>query len=67
MNRGASYTLRRNLTADAFTLALGRRYNRMKKRDGERGPKKLDQNEPASTASRIAIEHGVSEATVKRA
>jgi hypothetical protein len=58
---------RRNLSPDAFKLALGRRYNRMKKRDGERGPQKLDQNEPASTAAKLAKEHSVSEATVKRA
>ena len=58
---------RRNLTPDARKLLLGRRYNRLKKGDGERGPKKLDQNEPASTAAKLAQEHGVSEATVKRA
>lgn len=58
---------RRNLTPDARRLLLGRRYNRVKKGDGERGPQKLDQNEPASTAAKLAKEHGVSEATVKRA
>jgi N6-adenosine-specific RNA methylase IME4 len=58
---------RRNLSPDAFKLLLGRRYNRTKKNDGQRGPQKLDQNEPASTAEKIAKEHGVSAATVKRA
>jgi N6-adenosine-specific RNA methylase IME4 len=58
---------RRNLTREEFTLIVGRRYNRRKKGDGERGPKKLDQNEPASTAEIIAAEHGISPATVKRA
>lgn len=58
---------RRNLTPDARKLLLGRRYIRVKKGDGERGPQKLDQNEPASTAAKLAKEHGVSEATVKRA
>jgi len=45
---------RRNLTPDAFKWILGRRYNRTKKADGQRGPKKLDQNEPASTAAKLA-------------
>lgn len=59
---------RRNLTPDAFKLALGRRYNRTKKANGQRGPEKLDQIDPAkSTAAKLAAEHSVSEATVKRA
>jgi len=59
---------RRNLTPDAFKLALGRRYNRTKKANGQRGPEKLDQIDPAfSTAAKLAKEHSVSEATVKRA
>jgi DNA modification methylase len=58
---------RRNLSPDAFRLALGRRYNRTKKADGQRGPKKLDQNEPASTAEVLSKQHSVSAATVKRA
>lgn len=58
---------RRNLTADARKLILGRRYNRQKKNAGQRGPKKLDQNEPASTAEKLAAENHVSPATVKRA
>ena len=32
---------------------LSRRYNRLKKADGARGPQKLGQNEPASTADWI--------------
>lgn len=58
---------RRNLTPDARKLLLGRRYNRLKGDVGVRGPQKLDQNDPSSTAAKIANEHGVSEATVKRA
>ncbi|MDN5850131.1 MAG: hypothetical protein L0H63_10960 [Nitrococcus sp.] len=57
---------RRNPTPDAFKLLLGRRYNRAKKANGARGPQKLDQNDPASTADRLGAEHGVSAATVKR-
>lgn len=44
----------------------GRIYNRRKKANGVRGPEKLDQNEPASTAEQVAAETGVSPATVKR-
>lgn len=58
---------RRNLTKDEWRELIGRQYNRRKKRDGERGPQKLAQNEPVSTAEVIAAEHGVSAATVKRA
>jgi hypothetical protein len=62
---------RRNLTPDAFKLALGRRYNRLKKaaNDGGKGTPKgtVDQNDPQSTAAKLAAEHSVSEATVKRA
>jgi N6-adenosine-specific RNA methylase IME4 len=59
---------RRNLTPDAFKLALGRRYNRTKK--AAHRPKELDQIDPVnpiSTAAKLAKEHSVSEATVKRA
>jgi len=53
--------------ADAFQLLLGRRYNRMKKAHGGDRKSKA-QNEPLiSTASKLAKEHGVSAATVKRA
>ena len=71
---------RRNLTPDAFKLLLGRRYNRVKKAHagapaGNNNAKnQLAQIEPIdsadnpkSTADRLAIEHGVSPATVKRA
>jgi len=63
---------RRNLTPDAFKLLLGRRYNRVKKakNDGGAGTPKstVAQNDPrSSTAARIATEHCVSPATVKRA
>lgn len=61
---------RRNLTPDAFKLLLGRRYNRVKKAHG--GDRKSSaQIEPLidgeKTADRLAVEHGVSAATVKRA
>jgi hypothetical protein len=62
---------RRNLSPDAFKLALGRRYNRRKKaNDGSRGNQHSakGQIDPCqSTAEKLATEHGVSEATVKRA
>ncbi len=63
---------RRNITPDQFTLLLGRRYNRAKKaqNDGGAGTTKttVDQIEPRlSTAEKLATEHGVSPATVKRA
>ena len=50
------------LTPDAFKFLVGRRYNRVKKANGERGPQKLDQIDPASTADRLAAQHGVSPA-----
>jgi len=58
---------RRNLTPDAFRLALGRRYNRTRKGVGKPAGTILGQNEPISTAAKLAKEHSVSEATVKRA
>lgn len=62
---------RRNITPDQFTLLLGRRYNRAKKAHGGTGANQYvqkDQIEPsASTAEKLAAEHGVSPATVKRA
>ena len=59
----------RNLSPDAFKMSLGRIYNRTKKANGQRGPEKLGQIGPAflSTAAKLAAEHSVSEATVKRA
>ena len=49
-----------------MSLLRGRRYSRAKKANGVRGPQKLDQNDPASTAERLAREHGVSAPTIKR-
>lgn len=63
---------RRNLSADARKLILGRRYNRIKKaatdnlKKGKESPK--DQNDTSgTTASKLAAENHVSPATVKRA
>lgn len=59
---------RRNLTRDQFALLIGRRYNRTKQRVGGQLPKGVDQIEPpVTTADKLAAEHGVSPATVKRA
>ena len=59
---------RRNLHPDAFTLLLGRRYNRAK-RQGERTDLTSGQNDQKCdwTSARIAKEHGVFEKTVRRA
>ena len=58
--------------ADAFKLLLGRRYNRVKKaeHDGGKGKERISgaQVDPhLKTADRLAAQHGVSPATVKRA
>ena len=66
---------RRNLSPDAFKLALGRRYNRTKKTKAEaqsfsvESRNSKDQIDPCknNTAAKLAAEHSVSEATVKRA
>jgi N6-adenosine-specific RNA methylase IME4 len=59
---------RRNISADTFTLLLGRRYHRTKKGYGVRGTEKSGQNDhPFKTSHAIAAEHGVSEKTVRRA
>lgn len=58
---------RRNLHPDAFTLLLGRRYNRAKKRPEEAGAMKGKAVDKKSTASKLAEEHGVDEKTVRRA
>jgi len=60
---------RRNITPDQFTLLLGRRYNRAKKAHGgdRKSEESRDQFEPLKTAEKLAAEHGVSPATVKRA
>lgn len=61
---------RRNLTPDQMSLLRGRRYNRAKKAQGGTGAnqyKQKDQNDTsANTAKRLAKEHGVSPATIKR-
>ena len=64
---------RRNLHPNNFTLLLGRRYNRAKKAQGSnnqhvQAKSEKDQFEPfQNTAEKLAVEHGVSPATVKRA
>ncbi len=61
---------RRNLTPDQFRFILGRIYNREKKTKSEAGSiggSSKGQNDPCLTAERIAADHGVSPATVKRA
>jgi hypothetical protein len=59
---------RRNLTREAHDLLLGRRYNRTKRETaGKPAGTILGQSDPISTAAKLAVEHGVSEATVKRA
>ena len=55
----------RNLSPDARKLILGRRYNRQKTKGHGQGS--AGQNEPQNTAERLAAEHHVSPATVKRA
>jgi len=56
---------RRNLSPADFTLALGRCYNRTKLKQGR--PPKTGQIVPLKTAEKLAIEHGVTDRTVKRA
>ena len=56
---------RRNATPDQLSLIRGRRYNRAKKQVG-RPDAQLDQNDPISTAQRLAEQHGVSAPTIKR-
>jgi N6-adenosine-specific RNA methylase IME4 len=63
----ANQLSRRNLTPDAFRLALGRRYNRTKKAEG-RPEGILGKSYPVSrTSETLATEHGVSEKTVRNA
>jgi N6-adenosine-specific RNA methylase IME4 len=58
---------RRNLHPDAFTLLLGRRYNRAK-RQGERTDITSGKScQKSTTAERLALEHGVTEKTVRNA
>jgi DNA modification methylase len=68
----ANQLSRRNLSPDNFRLLLGRRYQRTKKKDAFKGNQYTKngeaQNEPQqNTAEKLAAEHGVSPATVKRA
>jgi hypothetical protein len=63
---------RRNLSRQDYKLLLGRRYNRAKKAVGGDGTnqhtEECDQSEhKARTAKKLAKEHGVGEATVRRA
>lgn len=60
---------RRNLTPDQFKLLLGRRYNRTKKAGfkGNQHTVASGQSDQNHTAVRLAEQHGVSEATVRRA
>jgi N6-adenosine-specific RNA methylase IME4 len=58
---------RRNLHPDAFTLLLGRRYNRAKKA-AHRPDKSVNVTELSGvTSERLAKEHGVTEKTVRNA
>jgi DNA modification methylase len=65
----ANQLARRNLTPDAFRLALGRRYNRVKKAAHGREGRTFSggQSDHPKTAERLAKEHGVDERTVRRA
>lgn len=61
---------RRNLTPDSFKWILGRRYERDKGKQGGTGANQhvqTGQIEPSATAQKLATEHSVSPATVKRA
>ena len=63
---------RRNITPDQFTLLLGRRYNRAKRAQGGTGANQHGAQtgqivQSASTAKKLAEEHGVDERTVRRA
>ncbi len=62
---------RRNLSPDAFKLALGRRYNRTKKAAHGRADRDFSEDQidtpKTNTAAKLAAEHSVSEAAVKRA
>lgn len=62
---------RRNLSPDQRRLLLGRRYNRLKRSREDNllqnSPKDQSDTSGESTAEKLAHEHGVSEATVKRA
>jgi 16S rRNA G966 N2-methylase RsmD len=57
---------RRNLTRDQWEYLLGTRYNRIK-HQGKRTDLTSHQNDGKSTAETLALEYGVSKATVERA
>jgi len=57
---------RRNLHPDAASLMRGRLYNMSKKPVGKPLGTILDQNDPISTADRLAADLGVSAPTIKR-
>lgn len=61
---------RRNLPRQDYKLLLGRRYNRAKRADGGHGDQKSGgqtDRPKQKAADRIASDHGVGEATVRRA
>jgi N6-adenosine-specific RNA methylase IME4 len=60
---------RRNLHPDAFTLLLGRRYNRAKKAEAGRSGRTfgVSKSDTPKTAERLGKEHGVSATTVRNA
>ena len=57
---------RRNLTPEQASYLRGKRYQAEKKEIGARGVEKLDQNDPTSTAEKLANEYKVSAPTIKR-
>ena len=57
---------RRNLSDAQKSYLRGRRYQAEKKAHGDRGPEKIDQNDPSSTSDRLAEEYNVSAPTIKR-
>ncbi len=48
----------RNLTEADYQFIIGRRYNRTRKRQGERGPQKSGKNYHPKTAETLAAEYG---------
>jgi transposase-like protein len=62
---------RRNLSPADFKMLIGRKYNATKKAHGGTGAnqhkEQSGQNDHSATADAIADEHGISEATVRRA
>lgn len=58
---------RRNLSPDSFKYLLGRRYNRQKKQGSRTDLTSGQIDHKLKTADRLAAEHSVGEATVRRA